>query len=167
MIRAADKTVLKSTAFLTNSLHPPVFGPPASFAEFIVNWPASFSSVARMLNDAAMPPPRNEKEAMLERAEESSLSNSDALHYGSTQDDKIDMTRMGKKQELMRNFRFVSSIALTSCVMGTWEILLTVNTPALIAGGLPGLFWSMVWGAVGQLFIVLSLAEMSSMAPTV
>ena len=36
---------------------------------------------------------------------------------------------------------------------------------ALINGGLPGLVWSTIWAHIGQLFIVLSLAEMSSMVP--
>ncbi|EKM57710.1 uncharacterized protein PHACADRAFT_90968 [Phanerochaete carnosa HHB-10118-sp] len=80
--------------------------------------------------------------------------------------DQRDMQRMGKKQEFSRSFRFVTSIAFTSCVMGTWELILTTSTPALIAGGTAGLFWSTIWGYIGQAFIVLSLAEMSSMAPT-
>ena len=90
----------------------------------------------------------------------------DSLAYDSTVHDQKDMRRMGKKQELVRNFRIITSIGFTSCVMGTWEVLLTTNTPALIAGGTAGLFWSMVWAYVGQSFVVLSLAEMSSMAPT-
>lgn len=54
----------------------------------------------------------------------------------------------------------------TSCVLGTWEILLTANTTGLQNGGLPGLFWSLVMAYIGQFFVVMSLAEMSSMAPT-
>ena len=84
-----------------------------------------------------------------------------------TQNDQRDMRRMGKKQELLRNFRIFTSIAFTSCVMGTWEILLTSNYPALVAGGLAGLWWQMIWCYIGQTFIVISLSEMSSMAPTV
>lgn len=80
--------------------------------------------------------------------------------------DQRDMQRMGKKQEFSRSFHFVTSIAFTSCVMGTWELILTTSTPALVAGGTAGLFWSTIWGYIGQSFIVLSLAEMSSMAPT-
>ena len=80
--------------------------------------------------------------------------------------DQRDMKRMGKKQEFVRNFRIFTSIAFTSCVMGTWEFLLATSQPALIAGGTAGLFWSMIWCYVGQAFIVLSLAEMASMAPT-
>lgn len=72
------------------------------------------------------------------------------------------MKRMGKKQELLRNFRIFTSIAFTSCVMGTWEILLTSTSAALWAGGLAGLFWQLIWCYAGQTFIVLSLCEMSS-----
>ncbi len=43
---------------------------------------------------------------------------------------------------------------------------MTSNTQALLAGGSAGLFWSLVWAYSGQTFIVLSLAEMASMAPT-
>ncbi|KAK5704502.1 hypothetical protein LTR17_021836 [Elasticomyces elasticus] len=49
--------------------------------------------------------------------------------------------------------------------MGTWEIMLTANTQGLTAGGLAGLFWSLVWCYIGQFFVVMSLAEMASMAP--
>ena len=83
-----------------------------------------------------------------------------------TYQDKIDMKRMGKKQQFRRNFRTISSIAFTTCNMGTWEILLTANTQGLIAGGSAGLFWSLVWAYVGQAFVILSLAEMASIAPT-
>ncbi|GAB7353911.1 hypothetical protein MBLNU459_g4257t1 [Dothideomycetes sp. NU459] len=85
---------------------------------------------------------------------------------GMTHNDRRDMRRMGKKQELRRNFRTVSTIGFTTCVMGTWEILLTSNTQGLTAGGMAGLFWSLVWCYTGQFFVVMSLAEMSSMAPT-
>ncbi|CAK4030436.1 amino acid transporter [Lecanosticta acicola] len=66
---------------------------------------------------------------------------------------------------MQQHFRQISTIGFTSLVMGTWEILLTASGPALQNGGLAGLFWSMIWCHVGQLFLVLSLAEMSSMAP--
>lgn len=36
----------------------------------------------------------------------------------------------------------------------------------LVDGGTAGMFWSYCWVIFGQFFIVLSLAEMSSMAPT-
>lgn len=85
---------------------------------------------------------------------------------GFTTHDQLDMKRMGKKQEFRRNFRFMTTVGFTCCVMGTWEILLTSNTQALLAGGSAGLFWSVCWAYLGQAFVVLSLAEMASMAPT-
>jgi hypothetical protein len=55
------------------------------------------------------------------------------------------------------------------CIISIDPFLLTVhsraNTQGLTAGGLAGLFWSLVWCYAGQSFIVLSLAEMASMAP--
>lgn len=73
---------------------------------------------------------------------------------------------MGKRQELQRKFQFLSTVGFASCVLGTWEIFLTASTPGLMNGGLAGLFWSLVWTSFGQFFVALSLAEMSSMAPT-
>lgn len=90
----------------------------------------------------------------------------DAAKEGFTVNDQMDMKRMGKKQEFRRNFRFLTTVGFTCCVMGTWEIILTSNTQALLAGGSAGLFWSLVWAYTGQTFIVFSLAEMASMAPT-
>lgn len=85
---------------------------------------------------------------------------------GFTINDQLDMKRMGKKQEFRRNFRFMTTVGFTCCVMGTWEILLTCNSQALLAGGSAGLFWSVCWAYAGQTFVVLSLAELASMAPT-
>lgn len=45
-------------------------------------------------------------------------------------------------------------------------MLLVASTEGLIAGGVAGLFWSYIWTYVGMAFVVLSLAEMASMAPT-
>ena len=105
----------------------------------------------------------------IRRASDSLPRNSDFLGSDNTSftyHDQLDMQRMGKKQELSRNFRSLSSIAFTSCVMGTWEVLLTANTEGLVLGGSAGLLWSLVWAYTGQMFVMLSLAEMSSIAPT-
>lgn len=45
-------------------------------------------------------------------------------------------------------------------------MLLVASTEGLVAGGVAGLFWSYIWTYVGNAFVVLSLAEMASMAPT-
>lgn len=46
------------------------------------------------------------------------------------------------------------------------EFVALNNFQILLDGGTATMFWSFVWAATGQFFIVLSLAEMSSMAPT-
>jgi amino acid permease len=40
------------------------------------------------------------------------------------------------------------------------------NFQMLVDGGTAGMFWSYTWIIIGQFFIVISLAEMASMAPT-
>ncbi|KAG9512590.1 amino acid transporter, partial [Aureobasidium melanogenum] len=85
---------------------------------------------------------------------------------GFTRTDAREMKRMGKKQELRRNFRTLSTIAFTIILQGTWEVLLTATTQGMTNGGLAGLVWSYIWTFFGFIFVVLSLAEMASMCPT-
>ena len=93
-------------------------------------------------------------------------TNADEEYKGSdyTHADQQDMHRMGKKQELRRNFRFISILGFVAIAMGTWEVTLSATAAGLTNGGTGG----MVWMFVGSYFcfgtIVLSLAEMSSMA---
>ena len=47
-----------------------------------------------------------------------------------------------------------------------YQVLLVASTQGLVAGGVAGLFWSYVWTYAGMALVVLSLAEMASMAPT-
>jgi amino acid permease len=86
-------------------------------------------------------------------------------HRG-TQIDKNDMKRMGKQQELRRNFRTLSTLAFTVILQGTWEVLLAASYQGMVAGGLAGLIWSYVWTFACNMLVVVSLAEMASMAPT-
>lgn len=71
------------------------------------------------------------------------------------------------RREARRGFQELSTIGFATTVMGTWEILLAVNESGLVNGGLAGLVWSLLWTYAGQTFVVLSLAELSSMAPSV
>lgn len=57
-------------------------------------------------------------------------------------------------------------IMFTSMIQGTWEVVLLANTAGLVNGGLAGLFWGYIWTFIGFFSIVMSLAEMASMAPT-
>ncbi|KAI4285961.1 MAG: hypothetical protein L6R38_000254 [Xanthoria sp. 2 TBL-2021] len=83
-----------------------------------------------------------------------------------TAEDQYDMTRIGKKQELLRNFQYLSVLAFTTVIISTWETVLYTVSYGLINGGLAGLVWMFVIAAVGMGPVVLSLAEMASMAPT-
>lgn len=44
---------------------------------------------------------------------------------GFTRADRADMSRMGKVQELRRNYRPLSALAFTVILQGTWEVLMT------------------------------------------
>ncbi|KAF2004743.1 amino acid transporter [Amniculicola lignicola CBS 123094] len=84
---------------------------------------------------------------------------------GSTEDQK-DMQRMGKTQELRRNFRFVSIFGYSMILMATWETGLTTLIIPLLNGGTGGAIWMFLGTAVGMGFVITSMAEMASMAPT-
>lgn len=60
----------------------------------------------------------------------------------------------------------MSTLSFTSLIMATWEFVLISNLYGMIDGGLAGLFWSYLWTAIGFGFVIASLAEMASMAPT-
>lgn len=85
---------------------------------------------------------------------------------GHTRQDQADMMRMGKVQELRRNYRPLSALAFTVILQGTWEVLMTSTYQGLVDGGPAGLLWSFVWTWFGFSSVMLSLAEMASMAPT-
>jgi choline transport protein len=83
--------------------------------------------------------------------------------YESTRDDVADMRRLGKKQELKRNFRKFSTLSFATIIMATWEVLLVANSQALTNGGRPAFVYSYIWTTIGFAPIIVSLAEMSSM----
>ncbi|KAH8895963.1 amino acid transporter [Thozetella sp. PMI_491] len=103
---------------------------------------------------------------MLDVEADDAFQDGDVTADGSTKSDYKDMHRMGKKQELVRNFRRLSALSFTVMLTATWEYLLIANSQGLYNGGLAGLWWSFLWTFVGLLLIMISLAEMASMAPT-
>ena len=44
--------------------------------------------------------------------------------YRGTEQDKREMSMLGKKQVLRRNFKFIAMLGFASTVMASWEILL-------------------------------------------
>lgn len=80
--------------------------------------------------------------------------------------DRADMYRMGKAQEMKRNFRFLSIFGFSMILMASWEFSLSVSTIGLINGGTAGVIWMYFICWMGFMLVNLSMAEMASMAPT-
>ncbi|KAE8154092.1 amino acid transporter [Aspergillus avenaceus] len=85
--------------------------------------------------------------------------------HGTTQDQK-DMWRVGRDQELNRNFRFLSVLGFSAVLMCTWEAVLFGSENGLTNGGKGGMIYTYLGGLIGFSFVILSMAEMASMAPT-
>ncbi|EMF13409.1 amino acid transporter [Sphaerulina musiva SO2202] len=89
-----------------------------------------------------------------------------AATRGGNVEDLRDMARMGKSQELQRNFKLVTMFGFSAILMCSWESLLSSLSIVLTNGGTAGLIWTwaIVW--LGFTAVYLSMAEMGSMAPT-
>ncbi|KAF2764011.1 amino acid transporter [Teratosphaeria nubilosa] len=83
-----------------------------------------------------------------------------------TKYDQRDMLRMGKRQELRRNFQFFSIWGYALILCSTWEWGLVSGAFSLTNGGTAGGIWMFVVACFGMFFVTLSMAEMASMAPT-
>ncbi|PGH15912.1 hypothetical protein AJ79_02079 [Helicocarpus griseus UAMH5409] len=83
-----------------------------------------------------------------------------------TPQDQQDMWRIGRKQELNRNFGFFSILGFTSILMCTWEAVLLSSAIGLINGGPAGMIYTYIAVAIGCGAVSLTLAEMASMAPS-
>lgn len=64
--------------------------------------------------------------------------------YKGTSADKNDMSVLGRKQVLRRNFRFTTMLGFASTVLVAWEILPVISVYALENGGTAIIFWSLV-----------------------
>lgn len=109
--------------------------------------------------------PSRHRSTMAERYHDDPTGSANGLSEG-VGPDEMNMRRMGKRQELRRENRRLSAVAFIVILQGTWEVLLVACTEGLINGGLAGLFWSYIWTFAGMTFVVVSQAEMVSMAPT-
>lgn len=95
---------------------------------------------------------------------EEAQAGADAVYMSTVNDDR-DMQRMGRKQEFIREYRLFSMISFVTIATSAWCLNAFEVTPALVDGGIPSMIWSNVWCFAGYLPIILSMAEMSSMAP--
>ena len=80
--------------------------------------------------------------------------------------DRRDMYRMGKQQEFRRNFSFIPIFGFAAVLMMTWASVLSSASYTLPNGGLPAMIWIYIVTLFGFGCAILTMAEMSSMAPT-
>ena len=80
--------------------------------------------------------------------------------------DRSDMQRLGKKQEYKRVFGPAATFGFISMYLCTWEYILVSVSSGLINGGFGGLVWEYIFTAFAFGSVVITMAEMTSMAPT-
>ncbi|KAK2871600.1 hypothetical protein FQN49_003016 [Arthroderma sp. PD_2] len=85
--------------------------------------------------------------------------------FNSSAADAAGMQRMGKEQQLVRQFRFLSMASFVAVATAAWEFTVFNLTAGLTNGGRPMLIYPMLWNIAGFCPIYLSMAEMASMAP--
>ena len=83
----------------------------------------------------------------------------------STYGDAMAMRRMGKDQQLVRQFRLLSISSFVAIATATWEIGLFTIGQSFVDGGRPGLIYTSLWNFICFAPVYLSMAEMASMAP--
>jgi len=121
-------------------------------------------STVRMTQYSNMSRYENKTTVVDVRGDASSDDNQDR-RSGSSHD-YADMHRLGKKQELKRNFHSISILGLTCVILSTWMGITSTSTFSLINGGRAGTIWMFLATWIFTIPVVASMAEMASMAPT-
>ncbi|KAI0477375.1 putative GABA permease [Xylariaceae sp. FL0804] len=85
--------------------------------------------------------------------------------YDPSHDEK-DMYRLGKTQELRRRFRYFSIAGYVVVLGGCWEFAIVTSVFNIANGGTAGAIWTTVLVCLGMMLVVVSMAEVASMAPT-
>ncbi|KAL2054419.1 hypothetical protein ABVK25_005167 [Lepraria finkii] len=80
--------------------------------------------------------------------------------------DRRGMARIGKKQELRREFHFFSITGYAMILGCSWEFALINVVLTLSNGGTAGTIYMLLVAICGVFFVCLSMAEMASIAPT-
>lgn len=75
------------------------------------------------------------------------------------------MAIMGKKEQLVRRFGFLSILALSTTLLSSWEAMTGVFYAGLYNGGPVSLVYGMLLSLMGTLALASSLAEMASSTP--
>lgn len=84
----------------------------------------------------------------------------------STSNDRYQMHRMGKEQVLVRHFRPMATFSFNAMATCVWEFGIFSITQGITDGGRAGLIWMTAIHAIGFTPVILSMAEMASIAPT-
>ncbi|KAK3655719.1 hypothetical protein LTR56_003368 [Elasticomyces elasticus] len=90
----------------------------------------------------------------------------DVAQKGGTASDEQEMRRMGKVQELRRNFKFIGIVGFVTILQATWQNTLLANQSGLTNGGTAGVIWCTIAVWILMLCTIASMAEMASMCPT-
>ncbi|TWU71504.1 hypothetical protein ED733_002142 [Metarhizium rileyi] len=80
--------------------------------------------------------------------------------------DNQQLTRLGKKPVLKRNFGFMSILGFSCTILITWEATLVLSTPGLANGGPAGVIYGYIIVWLGNISVFTTLSELVSMAPT-
>ncbi len=80
-------------------------------------------------------------------------------------DDGYVMAIIGKKEQLVRRFGFLSILALSTTLLSSWEAVAGVFYAGLYNGGPVSLVYGMILSFIGTLALASSLAEMASSTP--
>ncbi|KAK3722150.1 hypothetical protein LTR37_002583 [Vermiconidia calcicola] len=94
------------------------------------------------------------------------VSDTIEVKFQGTAADRHDMSMLGKKQVLRRQFKFSTMLGFASTVMVAWEFVLLVIPFTLKDGGTPGVFWGLLICPFVMTPVYASLAEVASMSPT-
>ena len=100
--------------------------------------------------------PFNEKASPSEESQERNASSADFA----------DMARLGKLQEFQRGFQLLSITAFSVVAMGGWIFVPNNAFWGLVDGNTGGTIAMYLANFVAFAFVIMSLSEMSSMAPT-
>lgn len=80
-------------------------------------------------------------------------------------DDEV-LESFGYKQQMKRRFSRISLLAMGFCVLNTWQALGSTLSLALSNGGPSAILWGSVFCMLGNTFLALSMAELTSAWPT-
>ncbi|KAI1325439.1 putative GABA permease [Xylariaceae sp. FL0255] len=80
--------------------------------------------------------------------------------------DDRELTRLGKKPVLARNFSFLTILGFSCTLLSTWEGTLVLFLQGYLNGGPSGLIYGYIVAWIGTVSLFITLSELVSMAPT-